>query len=98
MLNLSLNELEPELISELVDEMDTEWNEFLRHEEKREAIKEEMLRVLSKLERKIRNSPKCKGLVSEFHVARIIAETGPLDDLRVLTVVSICGFKHTAIF
>jgi transposase len=49
----------------------------------RENIKEKMMTTLEKLRKVNPLIPQeTKGFITEFHIARILAETGPLDDFQ----------------
>ena len=78
-----LNECPEELLRIYESEIEIQWNSFLMLEKNRELIKKEMITTLSRLrERNSRIPKQTKGIITEFHVARIIAETGPLEDFE----------------
>lgn len=78
-----MNELPQAYIECLERSLQREWDQFLAFEKQREEVKDEMLNQLKKLRKKRKEiPPEIKGLITEFHVARIIAETGPLDDFK----------------
>lgn len=78
-----LCEVPDEVLDAMLMEMDIHWQTFLIYEQNRDKIKSKMLKVLLSLRKENHKIPKAvKGLVTDFHIARIIAETGPLDDFN----------------
>lgn len=57
------------------------WSDYLLREERRQNIREKMIELYHRLRRKDAHIPRArKGVIKEFWIARLLGETGPLDD------------------
>ena len=57
------------------------YEDYILYNERRNRIRQQMINTLKELRKSDLKIPKSrKGFISEFHVARLIAETGPLSD------------------
>jgi len=70
-----------ELLLLLEEHLRNLWEEFLLHEERLASIRQRMTGFYERLRQKEAPVPQPqKGLINDFHVARILGETGPLTD------------------
>lgn len=77
------NQLPPDYIKILETRLIYLWNELILREDRMSEVESTMTSVLDELRLKDSRIPlPVKGVVSDFRIAQILAETGPLDDFE----------------
>ncbi len=77
----ALNEQPEEYIEVIEIQLKQLMEDYWRHEARSDAVIERMIEVLNNLREKDPNIPKAtKGVINDKHIARLLGETGPLDD------------------
>lgn len=78
-----LHEL-PEIYVECLEERLTSlYSDYLRHSERKEKIEQQMIDILNHIRKEDPSiPPSTPGLITEKHIAKLLAETGPLSDFN----------------
>ncbi len=77
------NNVNPDYIELIELELIQRWQDLNTNIERKEQAKESMEKLYVQARRIDPNLPEaCKGFITEFHLARIIAETGPISDFK----------------
>lgn len=79
--NSALNEQPEEYIEIIEIQLNQLMEDYRRHTNRRETIIEKMIEVLNRLRERDQNIPQAtEGVINDKHIARLLAETGPLGD------------------
>ena len=76
-----LNEQPEEYIEIIEIQLNQLMEDYWRHTDRRETIIEKMIEILNRLRERDQNIPQATvGVINDKHIARLLAETGPLGD------------------